>query len=206
VKERSIILTGHEVRGFLAGTQTQMRRAVALRGFMASITPGYEWTHRDRRGLWNDHATVDLIAKRSPFGAVGQLLWCRETWAHDAPSLEALQSEVEDVFGSSHGPYYRVDRVHEGSGLRWRSSTQMPRWASRLTLEVTGVRVQRLQDASDADAKAEGVQLGAYLYDGLAAEQPYKFELEKQIRYSRGPLKWDENPWTWLVSFKRVSP
>ena len=90
-----------------------------------------------------------------PYGQPGDRLWVRETWGHDAESLEHCRASQEDAMGGSYGPYYRATEENAGS-LRWRPSIHMPRWASRLSLEITGVKVERLQDISEDDAIREG--------------------------------------------------
>jgi len=84
-------------------------------------------------------------------------MWVRETWTHDAPDLETCRAAYEDASpGIGYGPYYRATEVAQDT-LKWRPAIFMPRWASRITLEIAKVRVQRLQEISDDDARAEGV-------------------------------------------------
>jgi hypothetical protein len=83
-------------------------------------------------------------------------------------------------------------------GKRWRPSIHMPRWASRITLTITDVRVERVQDISEADAKAEGVLMDdpdAIFYSGMFAH------LWNTIYHKRG-LGWDANPWVWVIHFR----
>jgi hypothetical protein len=101
------------------------------------------------------------------------------------------------VYGATSG---------DEQAARWRPSIHMPRWASRITLEVTGVRVERLQDISEADARAEGVTLQEKsFYMGVAAAAPHRFEFHRlwqQINGERAP--WLSNPWVWVVEFRRA--
>ncbi len=167
--ERGILFSAPMVRALLSGAKTQTRRL----------------TH------WRPQC---------PYGFPGDRLWVRETWAHDADSLEDLRAMVEDIVGGSDcGPYYRADGVHENSGLRWRPSIHMPRWCSRITLEITDVRVQQLQDITEDDARAEGVtpepgknhgHVGAFC------------DLWESINGKRST--WASNPWVWAISFRRV--
>ena len=101
-----------------------------------------------------------------------------------------------------------VERVMAKNGVRWKPSIYMPRWASRITLEVTGVRVERLQDISEADAIAEGCSLECMTPtgddSGSAIHGPGGYiALWESIN---GPGSWDVNPWLWVVEFKRVTP
>lgn len=227
MKERAINLTADEVRGILAGRKTQLRRPVNMRyiGFIGGrgedADPG-KWGFGDQHGCWHvlDQSAPDWYGDgmphesyriACPLGVPGDHLWVRESWAHDAASLEALRSEVDDCYGSSHGPYYRADQMHEGSGLRWRSTVQMPRWASRLTLAITDVRVERLQNISDADAIAEGIE-GPYRVPHVA----YKVPGDSKPRYSTAvaafetwwdlqhekKAPWSTAPFVWVISFK----
>lgn len=131
---------------------------------------------------------------------VGRRLWVRETWSR-AKLL------------SSHELFYRADGEHQaGRQLalsyheredRWRPSIHMPRWASRITLEITGVRVERLQEISEADAKAEGITVweGDRLQRGDSAGRQDFAALWESIN---GSGSWDLNPWVWCISFRRV--
>ena len=90
----------------------------------------------------------------------------------------------------------------------WRPSIHMPRWASRLTLEITEIRVQRLQEISEEDAKAEGCQAWEYRNpttddDDFATSRDEFIDLWRSIN---GPRSWAANPWVWCVSFKKVQP
>lgn len=124
--------------------------------------------------------------------------------------------------GGAYGPYYRATEVAPDT-LRWRPSIHMPRWASRITLEIAGVRVERLQDISEADAIAEGIERGVgfpgwYRYplpgdsEGLAesgrlGKVPTAFpKLAYRALWEsiNGPGSWDANPWVWVVEFKTV--
>lgn len=126
---------------------------------------------------------------RCPYGAPGDTLWVRETWCSYMP-------------GSVR---YRADG-HNDAGWTWRPSIFMPRWASRLTLRVYGVRVERVQQITQADARAEGVvdTSGAWgdLTDTDRAGPRGAFEaLWNSINAERG-FGWDVNPWVWVVSFE----
>ncbi|MGA7781148.1 MAG: hypothetical protein WCA85_26045 [Paraburkholderia sp.] len=144
---------------------------------------------------------------KCPYGTPGDRLWVRETFAHmyrgnAAPETRCDDDVVYRADGFSH------DEYAYGS---WKPSIHMPRWASRITLEVTGVRVERLCDISEQDAAAEGMvprwpdgveirhdcssnmcrDLFRTLWDGLNAGRGYG---------------WDANPWVWVVEFRRAHP
>jgi hypothetical protein len=145
---------------------------------------------------------------RCPYGTVGQRLWVRETYRFDGldPKL-ALRSQCLDEIS------YRADMEGDRccDDCAWRPSIFMPRWASRITLEITGVRVERLQEISEEEAEAEGV------YEHLGKPQ---VECDGQVRHFpdasfvrgylsvwqsiHGPGSWDANPWVWVLEFRRV--
>ena len=118
----------------------------------------------------------NCLSKLSPYGRTGDRLWVRETWGHNPEGPGYVYRSDGDFDMKFHGD-------------RWRPSIHMPRWASRITLEVTGVRVERLQDINEEDALAEGV------------EHAFR-SLWESIN---GPGSWDANPWVWVVEFRRVS-
>lgn len=181
MRERPILFSGPMVRAILDGTKTQTRR-VAMHTVCGV---------RVARLAYDP--APDVCA--CPYGVPGDRLWVRETFAPF----------------STGGAVYRADKprfspgAHEVVGGSWHPSIHMPRWASRLSLEVTGVRVERLQDISEADAIAEGCHdsdgaptqelsgtaRGAFalLWDDLNADRGYG---------------WDANPWVWVVEFRKV--
>ena len=181
MKERGVLFSAPMVRALLAVAKTQTRRLVKLREFGPSTTRGYDWTFRDKRALWNDVGTKWLI-ERCPYGVPGDRLWVRETHAKFAvgdrggivPQCVAYRATC-DADGS-------FDYVNNGDEImhlkvtKWTPAIFMPRWVSRITLEVTEVRVQRLQDISEEDARAEGPlfaidQEQTVLFPGLTAER-----------------------------------
>lgn len=146
-----------------------------------------------------------------PYGGAGDRLWLREAWGYDHDAVHATRDE--------DGPFvYRADgasRCRTLSG-RWRPSIFMPRWASRLTLEITEVRCERLQSIREADAIAEGVApCGGFMTtsgrwtnygrDGssFATARESLRSLWNTINAKRG-LTWEINPWVWAISFRRV--
>jgi hypothetical protein len=199
VKERPILFSASMARAILAGRKTQTRRAVKLREFGPSDSKGYDWTFRDRRALWNDVSTERLM-ELCPYGQAGERLWVRETWAaaacSDGLSPKCLSPNFLREIG---GAWYQADveglPVRTWERGRWRPSIHMPRWASRITLEVTSVSVERLQSLSMADVAAEG----------FAACEQFEGSLAQTWDAINGPGSWASNPWVWAISF-RVLP
>jgi hypothetical protein len=249
MKERSVICRPHEVRAILNGTQTQMQRPITkldgfgkITEFQRSQTNGYDWQFRDKRALWNDIDHRRLI-QCSPYGARGDVLWVRETFAIEhsiepgqplphndgRPVLRRPADDYECAHPEWRQPHYRAtdpapELVYEEGpaggredeiGVRWKPSIHMPRWASRITLEVTGVRVERLQDISEAGVLAEGIAKwplgyrvavsGAPRHESRSFETPtgaYRWLWES----INGPGIWDANPYVWVVEFRRITP
>jgi hypothetical protein len=186
-KERPIIFSGPMVRALLDGKKTQTRRIVKPQAAVL--------TDELARGLGvqppaqQNHAVVPC-----PYGQPGDRLWVRETWKEN-PAID---------FGNGHGaPLYRATWGNADTGDRWRPSIHMPRWASRITLEITNVRVQRLQEISEEDALAEGVDRPKSSDPRSVAELTlWRFrELWESIH---GPDSWDANPWVWAITFKKL--
>lgn len=151
----------------------------------------------------------------SPYGKISDRLWVRETW--QGPMWEEGAWDPDTDYHSPKYCEYRADggptpeyvdfddNLHQG----WKPSIHMPRWASRITLEITGVRVERLQDISEADAMAEGIRQQATTkwfsvpgICGAGTTAGAAFALLWQSINGAG--SWDANPWVWVVEFKKV--
>lgn len=226
MSERPILFNGEMVRAILAGTKTQTRRPVVLEDFKASDTTGCDFAYRDKRSLWDDVTTARLIEKRCPFGMPGDTLWVRETWAaYTTPTYEygecdEIECSPRDMRVDGVQWVRREDVVYQADGAsspsKWRPSIHMPRWASRLSLRVTDVRVQRVQDIIEADARAEGVQSFFERFTSIGRDQcitsgeraidaPSRASFActwDDIYGDKAP--WSASPWVWAVSFERV--
>jgi hypothetical protein len=216
---KSIILRDHEVRAVLAGTKSQMKRPVDLPAFDRAPTPGYDWTWRgqapirsiaqQRRqvyGCWQE-VRHDRLIQLCPLGVPGDTLWVRECWGISRGVTESDRAKWEH---QGWPLWYRAgdSRVFRGAKEggpafmergRWRPSIHMPRWASRLTLRVTAVRVQRVQDVSEEDARAEGAPGGVpWLY----ADESYRTAFRHLWNDTHGAESWERNDWIWAVTFE----
>lgn len=219
MKERPILFSGPMVRAILEGRKTMTRRVVKLRyGADVVVTNGQVWKP----------ARVDYAGYVDcPYGQVGDRLWVRETW--QGPLLESEEHEAQfhndgpDAFKKPGFCAYRatdtLDAVDaDGNDLGWRPSIYMPRWASRILLEITSVRVERLHEISEADAQAEGVErvvagVGWRRYCDPDSEEvgvPPCGDARRSFRslwkFINGDESWNANPWVWVVEFKRVQP
>jgi len=195
MKERPILFSAPMLRALLAGQKTQTRRAWRVQpppGTQVGWVPGQSTT---------------------PYGKSGDRLWVRETWRvgsrpcpHEG-GVDGLEYRADEVLLEEGDllPLYRPELpddvclgdFHSG----WRPSIHMFRWASRITLEITDVRVERLQDISRGDAMAEGCP-----FPNMAAgDDPREWfhDLWAQIN---GAESWDANPWAWVVEFGVVKP
>ncbi|MBK1686235.1 hypothetical protein [Rubrivivax gelatinosus] len=203
--DRPILFSGPMVRALLAGTKTQTRRVVKPQPVEHPAFAGGAFIEHKRLGQVGVEA---LVADVMTYGAPGDRMWVRETFRRvDGQTLPWIETDYRATY--QHG-----DRLgdHFGGKPRWTPAIHMPRHASRITLEITGVRVERLKAISEADAIAEGLMpLGSgadrtWTVDGDAASEheaardTYAW-LWEQIN---GAGSWDANPWVWATTFKRV--
>lgn len=201
-KERPILFSGPMVRAILEGRKTQTRRIVKGKGTWAVVyNPDSERTWpgaEDECGDWQDF--------ECPYGNVGDRLWVRETCCCDGWSVHYTADNGHVEFGDTR--YDDALKLHHYSGgfSRQVPSIHMPRWASRITLEITGVRVERLNDICEEDAKSEGVEELGELFEKAKHGHPLTlwstafawlwFDIN-------GRDSWMQNPWVWVVEFKR---
>lgn len=168
-KERPVLFSGPMVRAILEGRKTVTRRPVKPQPEVRMVEGSIPMlTFKNKRGgHWlYPNARAQIIAD-CPHGLPGDRLWVRETWLEDPEDdgtwaytqyMGCKGSPISDIPKRFQKPEHCIFRASwDGSALRWRPSIHMPRWASRILLEVTDVRVERLQDISDAQAKAEGM-------------------------------------------------
>jgi len=204
MKERPILFKTEMVRAILDGRKTQTRRVIKPQppcglGKLDVSEPIWTYTESDRE--W-----------RCPYGQIGDRSWVREAWGVGSFYDKFAPREIPEL-GT---PFYRADNNPRSEVVKkWRPSIFMPRWASRITLEITDVRIERVQDISEADAKAEGIfQSGAHgayaprYYEAWIGDRcisnesgVYVFRcLWDSINAKRG-YSWDSNPFVWVVTF-----
>ena len=206
MKERPILFSAPMVRALLAGTKTQTRRAVKHQpGPSCLIEEGFEGESPFvYSALYGDGPGHEVHEARTPcvcpYGRPGDRLWVRETWCRKWDDERGFLDEC--WYRASNPDVVSVDAMEKSP---WKPSIHMPRWASRILLEITGVRVERLQDINEMDAAAEGVATwapGALSPDSLNADPSDQFRwLWTSIN---GPDSWGANPWVWVVDFKLV--
>lgn len=235
MKMRPILFSAPMVRAILDGAKTQTRRvvkpqfepdaepvemsAISERGYQISGHSGY-W--------WDDVTANSDVSIRCPYGQPGDRLWVRETWQRRRIAMSSFQLSQGELYTEY---LYRAD-AYDGSPIQsavrheelvalkpsdrlkeiWRPSIHMPRAVSRIKLEISGVGVERLQDISEADAQAEGIQpaYGEWRDYRTAPSVNYPVCATGVDSYKtlwesiNGNGSWDVNPWVWVVEFKRV--
>lgn len=209
MKQRPILFKSEMVQAILAGRKTQTRRALKMQpSWVESNNPlvSSGWQYKGKKGLpklssWptkEDFATALLECEKCPYGKIGDQLWVREAWSTHAEFDGVMPSSLETR--SIH--YWADGECQTG---KKRPSIHMPRWASRILLEITDIRVERLQDISEEDAQAEGcdnsksesaIEVGWY-------EKPRR-AFERLWESINGVGSWEANPWVWVVEFKVV--
>ncbi|MEN5176355.1 hypothetical protein [Brevundimonas diminuta] len=212
VKERPILFSGPMVRALLDGRKTQTRRIVKPRRHASLFA-----IEDDGSPVWADSYIMDpgnaeWRMRDNPYGVPGDRLWVKETHAVVPRTAYAMSEGVQQTLrpdDNHDAAVYFADWERSKPG-RWRPSIHMPRWACRLVLEITDVRVERLLDCSNADAQAEGLQWvtpGMWSVDrslpiiAHEARTAY-FELWDHIN---GAGAAEANPWVWAVSFRVLS-
>ncbi|MCZ6868114.1 MAG: hypothetical protein O7G84_01260 [Gammaproteobacteria bacterium] len=186
--ERPILFNGAMVRALLDGTKTQTRRIVkAPKGFtVGTMTSGGVV---EMISVKPDGNPWDVI--RCPYGVPGDRLWVRETFRYErCPAGAAVRYRADNHLRELGEPVRR-DTVPNG---RWRPSIHMFRCDSRITLEVTDVRVERVQDITWEDVEAEGTE---------GADSAAFADLWDSINAKRG-YGWEANPWVWVVEFNAI--
>jgi hypothetical protein len=212
-KSRPIIFSAESVRAILAGTKTQTRRVMKpqppewVKCWNGTNCDGdrHVFCERDADDdcmrHWPEYNTDKGV--KCPFGKPGDRLWVREKWRYGAWDVSDAACLINYEDGTE-SPYFDLTKfnwkgvlVPESVGEHWRSPMFMPRWASRLTLEIVKVRCERLQEIGLKDTLAEGIGL----YD--SKNSPCKrFQWHwDEINAKRG-FPWQSNPWVWVLEFK----
>lgn len=189
-KERPIILTAEEVNAVLAGNKTQHRVPVLT---AKEINEGFEWdfsAEGDSAVCIKeiDDERQEVLLKPCPFGAIGDRLWVQED--------HARQRRWEEKFSLTGAHYFAdgpltLDVRHDAGMLEKHSASDMPRWASRLLLEITDIRIERVQDITLGDSLKEA-------RDGLM-----DFAADYWM-VKHGEAAWFKNPWVWAIEFKVI--
>lgn len=226
-KERPILFSGQMVRAILDGRKTVTRRV--MRTNHVGYSAFYRWDGEPHRRATmrcaNETAPgTSVFCENNRFGVPDDRLWVRETWCYAHPDYhdEGEGRRKGDRPVREHPSpwwchYAATDDVDEP---KWRPSIYMPRWASRITLEIVDVRVERLHDITEEDARAEGVDWArpepfGEKWDDDDREDPREvgygsgsFALDNFRRLwssISGAESWAANPWVWRIEFRRLS-
>ena len=229
MKERPILFSGPMVRAIREGRKTQTRRIIKPQPSEThwDIIPGYKLLVNGPHNLscgrlgWRFQHCIpqNPVGDKPtwavcPYGQPGDRLWVRETFRL-FNSIDECSCYDNCSCASKNGrPIYRVDCDTDD---KWTPSIHMPRWASRITLEIVSVRVERLQDISEDDAKAEGIHQIAhgrsgYYYSAFNKEPDPKNWCHPDSAYKElwdsinGHGSWNLNPWVWVIEFKEAKP
>ncbi|WP_431144983.1 hypothetical protein [Pseudomonas alvandae] len=205
-KERPILFSAPMVRAILEERKTVTRREVKKRAALDCLAAGFE----------PEFLALPGNADLCPYGKPGDRLWVRETWYCDhfevmrGPYLKPDDLDVSEAIDDGT-LVYAADGLtpYEADQPIWKPSIHMPRWASRILLEITAVRVERLQDISRADIRAEGLQCPPELAsDDVSPNYRdwYPAAWRELWESINGADSWTTNPWVWVVEFKRVTP
>lgn len=212
------------VRAILEGRKTQTRRVIKAQPYHKTRSRGqhvwfWERSKSDLREFidWDSDTSEEIMRRgmpeMCPYGVRGDRLWLREKVGHTA-SVHGACVIWYAADGSVHhtlatdggegdlcgvGP--RAKKMEVMPVTKWTPSIHMPRWACRITLEVVSVRVERLQEISEADAEAEGCDPALPV-----ADKRWVCGYRRLWDHINGPGSWAANPWVWVVEFKRVSP
>ena len=217
MKERPIIFNDEMVRAILDGRKTQTRRVIKPQPpeCTENGTPytGWQKTTLPCKEGFDITAFIDnpKYIGECPHGKPGDRLWVREMWSGDYCYQKEPPSQRVSVM-TPDGPmlresiwYWADGQPEYGDWERPRPSIHMPRWASRITLEITNVRVERVKDISEEDAVAEGVHGER---EALAAGMSWYDKPRRAFRSLwqsiYGTNSWSDNPWVWVIEFRRV--
>jgi hypothetical protein len=210
--KRPILLNGPMVRAILEGRKTMTRRVMKLRRNW--VVKGITIDDLVLSGFWNAARTDGTMQWQygdellTPNYQVGDRLWVRETWGIDPFATDNGHQQV----------LYRAGppTIDPDYPVKWRPSIHMPRWASRITLEITGIRVERVRDISKEDAKAEGIiGLEKWLAGGpecpdsgfelaMVQNPQFAFQVLWDLLNAKRGYSWELNPFVWAISFRRI--
>ena len=213
--ERGMIFNGEMVRALLSGRKTQTRRIIKDCTVGRDQISKFIQIEKKFIGCYPEDVP-ELIRECCPYGIPGDRIWVREAFrvhsrATDVATLVYKASERNSWTEQTHRVPVAVCNK-PATPEKWTPSLHMPRWASRILLEITDVRVERLNAISEEDATAEGVPPAGSLlpdYPGTFLTPKGDFATAK-VAFQRlwesiyGEESWKANGWVWVISFKRI--
>jgi len=240
MKERPILFNTEMVKAILEGRKTQTRRVLdnthpVVTGFVPNGEHGYWKGTAKSEQVIEQYITTFPFTIKCPFGVVGDRLWVREAFMpdpsadsdhwNDEDSLHTYYSwdgcgskvsELPKALKTNKHVFYKAEANHPELSL-WTPNYRMPRWASRILLEITGVRVERLSNISRSDAVDEGIETFKIDCGRDGLKTAYKDYTSHNNAITRnnpidsfrtlwesvnGADSWDKNPWVWVIDFK----
>ena len=230
MKERPILISAPMIRATLSGSKTQTRREIKWSKRRPIDFVGgkgdwndpscWGWSHDDGYTLLKSDGEPDCYELPCPYGQAGDQLWVREAFSgpHCMDASDGCKAVPPSKWGDCSRIWYWADgNPTEGDWTRPRPSIHMPRWASRITLEIVSVRVERLQDISEEDAAAEGIYRESE--DEIPFNGPWYINAGDSQGYAtakscyaalwdiiNGEGSWEKNPWVWVIEFRRILP
>lgn len=210
VKERPIIFSGPMIRAILEDRKTHTRRVVnwpiktKSDGGKIRLFPRNDERNIDEiNWLLQQRSSYPLRKIITPYGQPGDRLWVRETFGIEPERY--VQPSLNTPYGGrfEEEVFYRADDPNL-PGMKWKPSIHMPKKYARLWLEIIDIRVERVQDISEEDAGCEGVETATPQEATGARYKPAFRDLWDSINGKKPSCLWDENPWVWVVEFKRV--
>ena len=256
MKEKPIIFSAPMVRAILEGRKSMTRRIVKCREEIACLGTAADWNagKLDERmpdwETWGPKSGAqvfvgkhgNIFSLNCPYGVPGDRLWVRETFQDYCPIWSGgwCGHGTREGIEKEHGVWYGAGAPHRGPlpadpPLKWKPSIHMPRWASRITLEIVSVRVERLQEISEEDAEKEGVPVNQRAPDLLHPSNlcvtcgqhrhthvgknmvcfggkgtvfsnwTYKGGFSYLWESIHGPGSWEQNPWVWVIEFRGIA-
>lgn len=207
MKERPILFSGAMVRAILEGRKTQTRHVMKPQpDDDGKVTVGQIGTSRGSAYVGNGSSGGIVTRVPCPYGQPGDQVWVREAFDPIYPQDKDYNggAPIEIDYRADQGAAYQHRMKDVLHTRRWKPSIHMPRWASRITLEITAVRVERLQEIDERDAQAEGADpTGVNATIGTEHIAGF-WLLWDSINASRG-FSWATNPWIWVIEFRPVS-
>lgn len=205
-----IIFNSEMVRTILDGRKTQTRRIIKPQ---PQYDRGY-WSYEYKKGCHHyigdthptEHWSLENMLPYCPYGTVGSKLWVRETWqGFNKLSGSVLTNGIPKVnYGEGFWAAYKADNIADPK-CKWRPSIHMPRWACRIFLGITAIRVERVQDITPENCEKEGLELTRHSnlqmgrYERICQDFGYLWD---SINLKRAP--WKDNPWVWVLEFRRT--
>jgi hypothetical protein len=194
--EKPILFSTPMVQAIMEGRKTQTRRIVK------------DSMLQENNGKYDEEFLL-LTVKKCPYGEVGDVLWVRETFNSDY-GFKDMEGNVVPP-----GILYKAKVSSLPNGLKWKPSIFMPKSIARIWLQITSIKVERLKDISEEDAKAEGVEkiadygtTGYKLYtepEASYSDIDAKHSFESLWESINGRESWDSNPWVWVIEFKQIT-